>query len=377
MTDDPLFNVIFSGVIDPSRDLDQVKAQLAKLLKVDKGRIDALFIGKPVVIQRSVSKVTAVKFQKAFAHLGVALNIEATDPNPAPSDHSEKPKQKLGTTLIAIDFETTGLDADEEAIVEIGAVRFSIDGTIDSSFSALCNPGKKIPARATKVHGIRDKDVADKPSAWIVWLEFLAWAGPHEVLVAHNAPFEMKFLVALHKKNGADIPKVGFVDTLALAQRRIAQPKSYKLIDLVQHLGIETDGAHRAAADALAVAHLLARIAETYKNAGSAIKRATKPLEEFSEELELENRVAESLEKTIDSIQTTRKNLRKFNQRMDKGALATLRVTLDYDDDDDEPHSKKAKMNRAEEGLSSTAVAMIVILIVLVGIIIVAAGGTN
>ncbi len=48
------------------------------------------------------------------------------------------------TDLIAIDIETTGLDNERDAIIEIGAVRFS-GKRVEDEFSTLINPNRHIP----------------------------------------------------------------------------------------------------------------------------------------------------------------------------------------------------------------------------------------
>ena len=50
----------------------------------------------------------------------------------------------MDRSYVAIDIETTGLDAKQDKIIEIGAVKM-IDGEIKESFSTLINPQKKIP----------------------------------------------------------------------------------------------------------------------------------------------------------------------------------------------------------------------------------------
>ena len=63
---------------------------------------------------------------------------------------------------VSIDLETTGLDANKDRIIEIGAVRFRGDEVLDT-FSQLVDPGCPIPARITQITSIRTADVAGKP----------------------------------------------------------------------------------------------------------------------------------------------------------------------------------------------------------------------
>ena len=53
-------------------------------------------------------------------------------------------------TLVAIDIETTGLDPDKEAVIEIGAVR-SKGHRVEAEFNTLIHPGRRIPPFITQL----------------------------------------------------------------------------------------------------------------------------------------------------------------------------------------------------------------------------------
>lgn len=68
----------------------------------------------------------------------------------------------MNLKFLAIDTETTGVDPETDRIVEIFAMEVRYPGLqVVDSFGLRCNPGIPIPAEATRVHGIRDEDVAD------------------------------------------------------------------------------------------------------------------------------------------------------------------------------------------------------------------------
>ena len=70
---------------------------------------------------------------------------------------------KLDRPLAVFDLETTGVDTDKDRIVQIAIIRVEPDGR-RTTFETLVNPERSIPPEATKVHGIRDEDVRDKPT---------------------------------------------------------------------------------------------------------------------------------------------------------------------------------------------------------------------
>ena len=78
---------------------------------------------------------------------------------------------------VAFDLETTGLVAQRDRVVEIGAVRFRRSGQVTDQFVQLVNPGRPMSPAAQAIHGISDVDLADAPPAWEVLPHFLAFLG--------------------------------------------------------------------------------------------------------------------------------------------------------------------------------------------------------
>lgn len=153
--------------------------------------------------------------------------------------------------FVAVDLETTGLDAQKDAIIEIGAVRIQGDRVIDR-FSTLINPGRKIPLRIEQITGITDKDVANAPTLAEIAPEFLAFvdAGVTGV-IAHNAGFDLGFLEAANIRFHRPA-----LDTFELSTILLPGMPSYSLGELCRGLGIVLEDAHRALDDAEASARL-------------------------------------------------------------------------------------------------------------------------
>ena len=68
----------------------------------------------------------------------------------------------LGVGFVAIDLETTGLDARRDVVVAIAAVPFE-DGRPRDGLVTLVNPGRSIPPASTAIHGIDDAAVVGAP----------------------------------------------------------------------------------------------------------------------------------------------------------------------------------------------------------------------
>nr|MCR4557036.1 3'-5' exonuclease [Saccharofermentans sp.] len=94
---------------------------------------------------------------------------------------------------VIFDLETTGLDTDEDAIIEISALKVR-DGSVVDEYSTLVNPGMHIPYEASCVNGIVDEMVKDAPETEKALKGFIAFIG-NDVLVGQNIKrFDLKFI---------------------------------------------------------------------------------------------------------------------------------------------------------------------------------------
>ncbi|MBF0439792.1 MAG: DNA polymerase III subunit epsilon [Magnetococcales bacterium] len=159
------------------------------------------------------------------------------------------------TRLIALDTETTGLSpAKGDRIVEIGCVEL-INMRKGQSRQWYINPERKIPAEATRVHGITDAHVANAPLFKTIAHEFLDFIGA-DSLVIHNASFDLGFLNAeLKRVHRPPLESSRAVDTMLISRRRFPGAKA-DLDSLCKRLKV--DNSHRKLHGALLDADLLA-----------------------------------------------------------------------------------------------------------------------
>lgn len=151
-------------------------------------------------------------------------------------------------TFVAFDTETTGLDIENDRVVEIGAVKFDKYGII-SRMNVLINPGIPIPTEATKVNNISDEMLKDKPRMESVIHDFLRFI-KDSVLVIHNAKFDIGIMDNELKRLGASGLTNKFVDTLVFSKEIYPGLKSYSLQKLASLFDINVLDAHRAEDDA-------------------------------------------------------------------------------------------------------------------------------
>jgi DNA polymerase III epsilon subunit family exonuclease len=166
-----------------------------------------------------------------------------------------------------VDVETTGWSPDTAGITEIGAVRVR-HGEVIAEFTSLVNPGRPVPAPITELTGITDPMLALAPPVAAVLPGLLAFA-EGSVLAAHNAPFDLRFLVAASAAAGLGWPGFEVLDTVRLARYLMASPDEVpdrKLATLAEYFGTPVRPSHRALDDARATAvvlwELLGRLAD-------------------------------------------------------------------------------------------------------------------
>lgn len=150
-----------------------------------------------------------------------------------------------------IDLETTGFGK-YDRIVEIGVVLLDPDLNEEDRWRTLVQPMRDIPN--SEIHGITATDLVDAPTFDKVAEEFRAVVGSRTP-VAHNAPFEKRFLAAeFDRANLPDTLPEQWVDTMKLAREYVGVGK---LSEACKFAGIRNERAHSALGDAAATAELL------------------------------------------------------------------------------------------------------------------------
>ncbi len=122
---------------------------------------------------------------------------------------------------IVLDTETTGFEPSEgHRMIEIGCVELVNHVATGVTFHEYMNPERDIPEEATRVHGITNADVADKPLFKEIAQRFLDFVGDAP-LVIHNAAFDMKFINAELGRCGLPpLPMSQAIDTVAMARKK-------------------------------------------------------------------------------------------------------------------------------------------------------------
>ena len=159
---------------------------------------------------------------------------------------------------VAFDLETTGLDADNDSIIEIGALKV-VDGKVCERFIEFVKPQKQISSKITEITGITNEMVANARPTEDIIRDFVSFCEGY-ILVGHNIMFDYKFMKQHAIKFGYSFEKQG-LDTLQIARKTLKHLESKSLGALCEYYHITNQAAHRAYHDALATAkvyHMLA-----------------------------------------------------------------------------------------------------------------------
>ena len=161
-------------------------------------------------------------------------------------------------TFVVFDVETTGLSAVYDTIIELAAVKIN-NGEIIERFESFANPHHRLSATTINLTGITDDMVQNAPEVGEVIQRFHDWVG-NDVLVAHNASFDMGFLNVGYKNIGLEKAKNPVIDTLELGRFLYPEMKNHRLNTLTKKFDIELTQHHRAIYDAEATGYLLLKM---------------------------------------------------------------------------------------------------------------------
>lgn len=152
-----------------------------------------------------------------------------------------------------IDIETTGQSYKNGKITEIAIYQHNGQEVTDS-FSTLINPEMDIPFFITELTGINNEMVRTAPKFYQVAKKIIEMT-MGRTFVAHNASFDYKFIKEEYARLGYHYHRKTMC-TVKLSRKLLPGHPSYSLGKLCADLGIEINGRHRAAGDALATAKL-------------------------------------------------------------------------------------------------------------------------
>ncbi len=178
---------------------------------------------------------------------------------------------KLERPLVFFDLETTHLDVNLARIVEIALVKLFPDGTTES-FLTRINPEVPIPNDATRIHGITNFDVMDKPTFRDVAVDVYAVI-EHCDLAGYNLiVYDLPILVNEFKRAGIDFSteNVFIVDIMVIFKQKERRNLAAAYRFYCQK---ELEGAHGALKDTQATLDILLAQLERYSDLPNSVEK--------------------------------------------------------------------------------------------------------
>ena len=159
----------------------------------------------------------------------------------------------MNLQYVSLDLETTGLHANSDKIIEIGAIKCSYDSVIDE-YQTLIDPKRPIPELIQNLTGISEQDVKFKPTIEQVIPELKSFIGDLPI-VGQNIQFDLRFL----SQNNAEFIQENY-DTWELATVFFPNLPEYSLSYLGKYFQVDNQSPHRALEDAKATQQVFIKL---------------------------------------------------------------------------------------------------------------------
>ncbi len=120
---EPLFNIVFYGILQPGRDRETVMENMATLFKTEPTKLAPYFAGGRKVIKSNVDELVAEKYRVSLENVGLVIKIEEventeTRPQPEQAKASESPQT---ATASASENPAQSFDTGDISMAEVGA----------------------------------------------------------------------------------------------------------------------------------------------------------------------------------------------------------------------------------------------------------------
>lgn len=210
----------------------------SKYRKIAKNSNDDNISLSPRNKHETVDNTTStVEVPKSYTEEAPKIYTEHSTPRNIYNVEYINTKAKYPKDFTVLDFETTGLDENEDEIIQVAAIKYR-DLVESDRMISYVNPSISIPEFITNLTGITDDDVQGAPCIEEILPKLIEFIGD-DVIVAHNAPFDIKFLMGNIEGCKLTFRDIQAVDTVKMSRKYIKSLVNYKLPTLKKHLGIK------------------------------------------------------------------------------------------------------------------------------------------
>ena len=161
--------------------------------------------------------------------------------------------------FVALDVETTGLDAASNRVIELAVVPFNMPDE-QKPFCQLFSVGEPLSSEITQITGISDDMLSGQPAFKECIDEVLRLLRKAAFVVAYNAKFDRPFLESEMARIDRALPEMPWVDPFIFVCELDRFKRGKKLSDAAKRWGVNLENAHRALADAQAAGQLMLKL---------------------------------------------------------------------------------------------------------------------
>ena len=222
----------------------------------------------------------------------------------------------MAKKYIVLDTETTGLEVKQgHRVIEIGAVLVNDRKKSEDHFHSYLNPSRLIDEEASKVHGITNQDLEDKPSFDEIAEEFINFI-EGATLVIHNAPFDLGFLNNELQLASTSYPKIEEIceveDSLTIARDKF--PGQRNSLDALA-TRYDVSGYDRTFHGALLDANILADVYMQLTGGQSKFEFITNGTVSSNKNIDSDNLIIEKID-NLPKINTSKDDIQAHESRV-------------------------------------------------------------
>lgn len=192
-------------------------------------------------------------------------------PDETRRNFAEAFENQNGITVVFCDTETTGLDPEQNDIIQYSGIKYRWQDRQLIEIGVLdmyINPGYEIPAEITKITGITNETVSTAPDQTTAFNMIDEFMSDMDVFVAYNTPFDQGMLEGFYRKMGAEFTPAQTFDVMAMAIDLInmykLRSKTLKSVSVYLKVAKKDDGFHDSLVDIRTTANVFLSLFDEY-----------------------------------------------------------------------------------------------------------------
>lgn len=191
----------------------------------------------------------------------ITKEVEQFDRNALIETSHDYDQSWTDLSFIALDVETTGLEAATNRIIELALVPYNFSDDV-KPFCQLFSVGESLSQEIVQITGISDAMLKNQPSFPEHADDCIRLMKRASFVVAYNAKFDRPFLESEMARVKKVLPELPWIDPFVFICELDRYKRGKKLGDAAKRWGVNLENAHRAMADAQAAGDLLMKMAD-------------------------------------------------------------------------------------------------------------------